>query len=179
MPGSSALKTPGVASAGLGALLLALADGIAAGWSRGTVADAIDRIEPMAETLFVPAGIGWLDRAGRLALIQDRLGPIGTGTPVLRAGTRLTGAALCDSHESAIARAVLLAGARAAEGTPLVAVVTHAAVPELAASVHEQLAAHWDIERAITSDLTSTIGSQLGPGAIGIGIAPLAFPKEP
>ncbi|MGH2633885.1 MAG: DegV family protein [Tepidiformaceae bacterium] len=176
--GMVSIENPGIASAGLGALLLSLADGVAAGWSRTEVAEAIDRIEPMTETIFVPGSVAWLERSGRLALIEDRLGPIGDRTPVLRAGTRLTGLAVCESHDAALARAVALAGARAPDGTALIAVVAHAGAPEAAERVHQQLAGRWNIARASTSDLTSTIGSQLGPGAIGIGVAPVAIPEE-
>jgi len=172
--GAVNIENPGMASAGLGALLLSVAAGVAAGWSRAELAAAIDRVEPMAETLFVPASLAWLERSGRLALIEDRLGVLGEALPVLRVGTRLTGASAGETQEAALAQAVELAGARAPEHAPLVALVVHASAPDLATAVQRQLAQRWKITYAITTDLTSTIGSQLGPGAIGIGVAPVA-----
>ena len=172
------IENPGIASAGLGALLLSISAGVATGWSRAELADAIDRLEPMTETLFVPASVAWLERSGRLALIEDRLGSLAGRVPVLRVGTRLTGAIAAESHDSALAKAVQVAGARAAAGTGFVALIAHAGAPDVAARVQQQLSETWNVTRCVVADLTSTIGSQLGPGAIGIGLAPAVTPKE-
>jgi len=176
--GSVRIENPGIASAGLGALLLSISAGVSAGLSRAELTDAIDRLEPMTETLFVPARLTWLERSGRLALIEDRLGSLAGMVPVLRVGTRLTGVTAAETHDAALARAVELAGARAPAGTEFVALVAHAGVPDIAASIQQRLRETWHVTHAVITDLTSTIGSQLGPGAIGIGLAPVAMPEE-
>jgi fatty acid-binding protein DegV len=35
------------------------------------------------------------------------------------------------------------------------------------------MAARWPIAELVVTELSATIGSQLGPGAVGIGVAPL------
>ena len=162
----------GVASAGLCSLIVSLLRGVRAGWTRDQLLDAIDRIGPQCDTLFVPADTRWLEVAGRLPLIEDRLGEVGDGFPVVRAGTRITGVALCDSLESAIREAAKRAGARSKAGTELVVTIDHAdraaAVPIAEAAVREQ----WPVAQVLVTQLSATFGAQLGPGAVGIGVAP-------
>ncbi len=167
------ILNPGVASAGLCSLLAALAPLAGAGRRRDEVIAALDTIEPQCDTIFVPAQSRWLEQAGRLPLIQDRLGEIGDGTPVVRVGTRITGVALEPSHEAAIARAIQVAGTRADPGQRLIATITHANASELASDVGARLRQRWPIDQFITTELSSTLGAQLGPGAIGIGVAPV------
>jgi fatty acid-binding protein DegV len=52
--------------------------------------------------------------------------------------------------------------------------VTHADAPQLADEVAARMQARWDIARLVITELGSTLGSQLGPGTIGIGVAPVA-----
>ena len=46
--------------------------------------------------------------------------------------------------------------------------------PELAARAAQMMRARWRVEELIVTNLSGTIGSQLGPGAVGIGVAPVA-----
>ncbi|HEX6032030.1 MAG TPA: DegV family protein [Tepidiformaceae bacterium] len=166
------ILNPGVASAGLCSFIVSISAGVKRSWHRERVLAAVDEIEPLCDTLFVPAEVKWLDRAGRLQLIGDRLGEIGESIPVVRVGTRMTGVALADTHEGALKRAVDTAGQRAADA-PLIVTVDHADAPELAARVGEMMRGRWNVERLIITELSATIGSQVGPGAIGIGVAPV------
>ncbi len=168
------ILNPGVASAGLCSFVLSLAAGAAEGWDLPRALVAVDEIEPLCETVFVPADTEWLQRAGRMQLIEDRVGELGDGTPVVRVGTRVTGVAIGDSHAAALRTAVDTAGQRAGDGTPLIVTVDHADDAELAERVGEMMRKRWNVERLIVTELTSTIGSQLGPGAVGIGVAPVA-----
>ncbi|MGE5594970.1 MAG: DegV family protein, partial [Hyphomicrobiales bacterium] len=81
---------PGVASAGLCALLITLIDGLERGWGRKEVLDAIDGLAPQCDSLFAPADVAWLERAGRLKLVEEKLGEVEDGSPVVRVGTRIT-----------------------------------------------------------------------------------------
>lgn len=168
---------PGVSSAGLCSLLVSLAVGIERGWSGARVSEAIDAAGPECDTLFVPASLDWLERSGRLALIEEKLGELDGRFPVVRAGSRVTGAGVCDSHAAAIEMAVERAGARVAAGNPLIVTIDHAADPALAARVALAARARWDVADLIITELSATMGSQFGPGAVGIGVAPMP-PKE-
>ena len=66
----------GVGSAGLGALLMSLAACAKAGATVDALLAAIDDLEPRADSLFVPADLAWLARAGRLQMLEERLGPL-------------------------------------------------------------------------------------------------------
>ena len=166
------ILNPGVASAGLCSLLIALAPLAAHGRRRADIIAALDTVEPQCDTLFVPADVSWLQRAGRIPLIEDRLGPIGEGTPVVRVGTRITGVALEASRDAAITRAVQLAASRADPGQGLIFTVSHANDPQGAAEVANALRRRWTVDRLVVTELSSTLGAQLGPGAVGIGVAP-------
>lgn len=168
------ILNPGVASVGLCALLTSLAPGVTAGWTREHVINVLDIIEPQCETLFVPADTTWLERAGRMPLIEDRIGQVDGATAIVRVGTRITGVTQESTRAAAIAKAVAIAGARADPGSRLNVTVTHADAPQLADEVAARMRARWSVARMVVTELGSTLGSQLGPGTIGIGVAPVA-----
>jgi DegV family protein with EDD domain len=163
---------PGVASAGLCSLMTALAPYAKAGQPLDVLLAAIDLLEPYCDTLFVPDSTTWLEAGGRLPLIEDRIGEIDGGTPIVRVGTRITGVSREETHEAAIDRAVATAGNRAGDGTQVIVSITHASAQELADEVADRLQRRWNVVRTVITELSSTLGSQLGPGAIGIGVAP-------
>ena len=162
----------GVHSAGLCSLLLTLAGGIDAGWDRARVLAAVDDFGPQCDTLFVPATVEWLERSGRLPLIEDRLGEMDEGAPVVRVGTRITGVARATDQASSLQDAVRRAVTRVSDGRAIVATVAHAAAPGLAEEAAEMVRRERTVARLVVTELSATIGSQLGPGAVGVGIAP-------
>jgi DegV family protein with EDD domain len=168
------ILNPGVASSGLCSFVLSLAEGVKAGWGLPRALIAVDEIEPLCDTLFVPADVEWLDRAGRLRLIEDRIGEINEGIPVVRVGTRITGVAAAESQEAALSRAVETAGQRAGDGTPLIVTIDHADNADLAERAAKMVTDRWTVERVVVTEISATIGSQVGPGAVGIGVAPVA-----
>ncbi len=163
---------PGVASAGLCSLMMALSPYARAGQPMDVLLAAIDLLEPYCDTLFVPASPRWLAESGRLALIEDRIGEIGGGTPIVRVGTRITGVSLEASHEAAVERAAQVAGLRAGDGTQIIVTIAHADDAALAAHIADLLQRRWNVVRTIVTELSATLGSQLGPGAVGIGVSP-------
>jgi DegV family protein with EDD domain len=163
---------PGAASAGLCSLTVSLGAVARAGCDRDKLLAAVDEFGPMCDTLFVPADVAWLERAGRLPLIEDRIGEIAGGVPVVRVGTRITGVALAGDRQQALQRAVATVAARAGTGRSLIVTIDHADAPDAAAEMTEMAQASLDIARLIVTELSATIGSQLGPGAVGIGVAP-------
>lgn len=165
------LLNPGIASAGLGALLLSLAPLAQAGAPIDELLDALERMEAGCDVLLVPRETRWLEWSGRLALIEERLGPVADRSPVVRVSSRFTGVTACQGFPEALEEAVARVGQRA--GTHEVnAVVTHAANPEMAAWTAEKMTERWKTANIVIGELGATIGSQLGPGAIGIGVAP-------
>jgi fatty acid-binding protein DegV len=89
-------------------------------------------------------------------------------------GTRITGVAVGDTHAAALRIAVDTAGQRAGDGTPLIVTIDHADDAELAEKVGQMMQSRWKVEQLIITELSPTIGSQVGPGAVGIGVAPVA-----
>jgi DegV family protein with EDD domain len=162
---------PGVASAGLGALVCALHAGVGAGWEVQRFAAAVDEYAPLCDALFLPAELSWLERSGRLALIEDKLGRLGEEHAVVRLGTRITGVLACESRRDALERLVQTVGLRAGD-RPLIVSVDHAGAPEQAERLCRMMEKRWKVDRLIQSELSSTFGSQLGPGSVGIGVAP-------
>jgi len=162
---------PGVASSGLCSLLLTLSEGLVRGWDRRELLDAIDSLAPRCDSVFVPASAAWLERSGRLALIRDRLGDVDGGHLVVRVGTRITGVALAETRDEALARAVAAVGQRAGDG-PVVVTIAHAAAPDAAWALEQFARAELPVAQLVVTELSATFGSQLGPGAVGIGVAP-------
>jgi len=168
----------GVASAGLCSLLVTLSHGIRAGWDRQQLLDAVDELGPQCDSLFVPRNVDWLERSGRLGLVEEKFGELDGALPIVRVGTRIIGVAQADDHASAIAAAAMRAGARLAHGKDVVVTITHAVNEGLAAKALAAVEANWNVTRAITTELSATIGTQLGPGTVGIGIAPAPAPSQ-
>ena len=163
---------PGVSSAGLCSLLVSLALGLERGWSREELLGAIDRLGPQCDTLFVPGSVDWLERSGRLGLIEERIGECDGGTPVVRVGSRLSGVVLAETHAEALAEAARRVVARAPAGHPLVVTIDHAVHPGAAAALRTAVEGLCTVERLIVTELSPTYGSQLGPRSAGIGVAP-------
>lgn len=169
---------PGVASAGLCSLAVVLAERAMGGATKDDLLADVEEIEPLCDTVVVPADTMWLRRANRLASIEQKLGPVEDRLPVLRVSTRFTGLALADSFEQALEEAADRAGARADNDRRLVVTIDHAVAPDRAEQAAALMAARWNVARTIITELSPTIGSQLGPGAVGIGVAPLPAHAE-
>jgi len=163
----------GVGGAGLGALIVTLAELAKGGASLDGLLAAIDDLEPRCESLYVPGDPAWLERAGRLASIEERIGALDGRSPVLRLGTRITSVVAEETHEAAIEAAIERAGARSGGAGVNVSVVQGGA-SACAARVAEEVQRRWPVARLETSEMSPTHGSQLGPGSVGIGLCPVA-----
>lgn len=170
--------SPGTASAGLGALVMSLAAVVGAGANVEATMSAIEDLEPSCDSLFVPRTTEWLERAGRLALLAERLGPIDRGVPIVRTGTRLIGVALAESQEEGIEHAIELAGKRALNARAFNASVVHADAAGCAEDAAARLGARWPLASVSITDLSATYGTQLGPGTVGIGLCRLPERKD-
>jgi fatty acid-binding protein DegV len=132
----------------------------------------IDELEPKCDSIFVPGDLSSMRLSGKLSLIEDRVGGLDDETPLLRVGTRLTGLAKAETFDSAVAEAVRRVGQRPGASTPLNVTIAHASAPERANFVAEQVRGVYPVGQLSITDLAATIGAQLGPGTIGIGVAP-------
>ena len=166
------VSNAGVGGAGLGALMLSLAELANGGASTADLLAAVDELEPRCDSLYVPAEIDWLERAGRLALVEERVGTLDDRRPVVRVGTRLTGVGAEDSFESALEAAVAKVGARAG-GSGLNGSVVHAGDADCAGRAAEALKRRWNVNRIEIAGMSPTHGSLLGPGTVGIGVCPV------
>lgn len=162
---------PGVSSAGLCSLLVSLAGGLRGGWSRTELLDAVDELGPHCDALFLPAETRWLAASGRLNAIEQKLGELDGRLPIVRAGNRLNGVALVEDFAAGLMGLVELSGGRSGGG-PVVVTIDHADAPAAAREVAAAMEARWDVARLIVTGLSATLGAQLGPGTVGVGVAP-------
>lgn len=165
------ISNPGVGHAGLGALLATAADVALAGTDLDALLLRLEELGPRADALVVPETTRWLGAAGRLALVEERLGDLDGDWPVVRIGTRVTGVARASTHEEALEVAIRRVGERAGDSV-LNGVVAHAGAPGLAEEAADRLRARYRMERLIVTELSMAIGAVVGPGAVAIGIAP-------
>ncbi|GIW17674.1 MAG: hypothetical protein KatS3mg064_0831 [Tepidiforma sp.] len=165
------ISNPGVGHAGLGALLTTAAGLVQEGRPLDDLLAHLEELEPRADALVVPADTRWLEESGRLALVEEKLGELEDGLPVLRIGTRVTGVARAATHEAALEEAVRRVGQRAG-GAQLNVVVAHAAAPGLAEEAADRVRRAYAVERLIVTELSMAIGAVVGPGAVAIGAAP-------
>jgi DegV family protein with EDD domain len=161
----------GVGSAGLGALLISLAALVRDGAGVDDLVAAVDDLEPRCDSLFAAANPEWLERAGRLHLVEERLGPLDGGFPVIRLGTRITGVAIADDFEQALTLVADRVGSRAMGG-PVNVQVLHADAAEAAEGLETRLRERYAVAKLEVGELPATHGAQLGPGTVGVGMCP-------
>jgi|GEM_PF-1606382 len=161
----------GVGSAGLGALVMSLAGLAQRGATTAELVAAVDELEPRSDSLFAVAEPRWLERAGKLQMVEERLGELDGGNPVVRLGTRVTGVVLAEDFDEAVEVAVLRAGLRAGDAALNVEVL-HANAPGRAQAVASMARERYRVARLEVGELPATHGAQLGPGAVGIGVCP-------
>lgn len=172
------IVNPGVGSVGLASLLGSLAYTCEDRCEMDELLETIESLEPACNSLFVPATLEWLHRSGRLALVEERLGDLEGAYPVLRVGTRLTGVGRAASHEECLELAVGMVAGRTDSGAPLTITIAHADSGDTAQRAAKMVCAAYPDSVIGVTNLTATIGAQLGPGAIGIGAAPRGAAKE-
>lgn len=162
----------GVGSAGLGALMISLAGMVAAGAGTDELVAAVDALEPQADSLAVIRDTDWMERAGKLHLVEERLGALDGASPVVRVGTRITAVLAKDGFDAALEEAVAAVGKRAG-GRKVNAVVAHADAAADAERAAIALSGRYDVAKLVVSELPVTHGAQLGPGAVTIGLCPV------
>jgi DegV family protein with EDD domain len=167
------IVNPGVASLGLASLLVSLASDPGPSAEPQAFLDAIDQRSPRSDTLFVAPDVDWLEEAGHLRRIEERIGEVEDNVPIVRVGSRITGVELREGLPEAIRRMAEQVGRRLVNDEPAIATIAHTAMPDRAKEVQREIEGLLTIERVITTELSPTIGAQLGPGAVGVGVAPL------
>lgn len=167
------------ATAGQAALTIAAARAAQAGWSKEQVEGFVAHVAGTAETYVIAASLDQLARSGQLKRIatQSGLGPLDGATPLFRARDRLVAVARepdAGAAEEALAERVR----RAADGKPLVVVLTNARAPEAVARLRARLEERLDVAECHVTEMGATLVSLLGPGAYGLGFCPAPELKE-
>src|SRR4051794_18715863 len=167
------------AAMGNGFAVLAAARSAARGEDKATVATAARDTAAATRTLFVVDTLEYLRRGGRIGHAASMIGTALSVKPVLHvADGRVVPLEKVRTTARALVRLVQH-GVEAAAGGPVMAAVHHLAAPEraerLAADLEEQLPG---LQELYVSELGAAIGAHVGPGAVGLVVAP-AFPARP
>jgi len=156
------------------ALAVAAAEAAQAGRTREEIVHLVEDLSGAADTYLVPASTEWLRRAEKLTTLgQGPAGRLDGAIPLLRVRGRLTAIAKAPNAEAA--RALMLERVTKAvdPAREQIAVVTHAAAPELAGQVAAALSARVRCRPPLITELGPTVGTYLGPGTVGIGFCPV------
>ena len=157
-------------SLGLGLLVIRAVELLEAGRSPEEVAAELAHVRDRSNLVFTVAKVDWLLRSGRLGPGQAWLARLMGIVPVLEldpAGN-VVARARVRGHQAAreeIFRAVeegLTDARRYRIG------VVHAGVPDLAASVEEEVRRRWDPVETYCRPITAVLAAHAGPGAWGI-----------
>lgn len=161
------------AGAAQGLIALDAARLAASGVSTNDVLTCIDR--RIGETQF----LGYLDtlyylwRGGRVPRLFMWMGSLLNLKPVLElSGGRIGMVERPRTETKALGRLTAIAAERAA-GRPTRAAVMHAAEPEKAAMLAEQLESRLSIEELFITEFTPAIGAHTGPGLVGCAFHPV------
>jgi DegV family protein with EDD domain len=167
------------AAMGNGFAVLAAARSAARGEDMATVAAAARDTAAATRTLFVVDTLEYLRRGGRIGHAASMIGTALSVKPVLHvADGRVVPLEKVRTTARALVRLVQR-GVEAAAGRPVMVAVHHLAAPEraerLAADLEERLP---NLRELYVSELGAAIGAHVGPGAVGLVVAPAA-PARP
>ncbi|MDD5312838.1 MAG: DegV family protein [Dehalococcoidia bacterium] len=158
-----------VAAAAEGFVVLAAARAAAAGMKMDEVVKAARQVINSVNLYVVVDTLKYLIKGGRVPRVVGWAGSLlnikpilmlrnGEAHPVARARTYL----------SAVKQIMELSKNKIIKGLPLHMAVIHAAEPEKAAQLKEQVAASFDCAELIVTDFTPVIGAHTGPGVVGL-----------
>ncbi|MHB8574790.1 MAG: DegV family protein [Dehalococcoidia bacterium] len=155
------------------ALAIAAAEAAAAGRSRDDIVRLVEDLSASADTYLVPATTEQLRRADRLTTLgQGSVGRLDGAIPILRARGRLTAVAKAPDADAARRQMLDLVATAVDPAREQIVVVSHAAAPDLAASLAEQISARVRCRPPIITELGPAVGTYLGAGTVGIGFCP-------
>lgn len=162
---------------GAGFPALAAARASAAGADLRATAAAAEETAAGTRTLFVVDTLEHLRRGGRIGSAAAVLGSALAVKPVLHMdGGRVVPLEKVRTSSRAFNRLVQRAE-EAAGGAPVSVAVHHLAAPERAERLAEELRNRLpDLRELYVSELGAAIGAHVGPGAVGVVIAPSACP---
>jgi DegV family protein with EDD domain len=166
------------AAMGCGFAVLAAARSAAAGADAADVAESARRTAHETTTFFVVDTLEHLRRGGRIGAAAAVLGSALSVKPVLHVKDgRVVPLEKVRTGGRAMTRLVQRSVETAGEG-PVSVAVHHLAAPERAERLAEELRARLPALRELhVSELGAAIGAHVGPGSVGVVIAP--FWKEP
>jgi len=161
------------AAMGSGFAVLAAARAAAAGADADTVAAVARETAAATRTLFVVDTLEHLRRGGRIGSAASLIGTALAVKPVLHVSEgRVVPLEKVRTSARALARLVQRA-VEAADGVPVSVAVHHLAAPEraerLAAELRQQVPL---LRELLVSELGAAIGAHVGPGAVGLVVAP-------
>ncbi|MGY1642050.1 DegV family protein [Geodermatophilus sp. SYSU D00703] len=161
------------AAMGSGFAVVAAARAAAAGEDAATVAAAARETATATRTLFVVDTLEHLRRGGRIGAAASMIGTALAVKPVLHvAEGRVVPLEKVRTTARALSRLVQR-GVEATDGGPVSVAVHHLAAPEraerLAADLRDRLPG---LRELYVSELGAAIGAHVGPGAVGLVVAP-------
>jgi DegV family protein with EDD domain len=165
------------AAMGCGFPVVAAARAAAAGEDAATVAATARETAAATRTLFVVDTLEHLRRGGRIGAAASMIGTALAVKPVLHvAEGRVVPLEKVRTTARALTRLVQR-GVEAADGGPVSVAVHHLAAPDraerLAGELRERLPG---LRELYVSELGAAIGAHVGPGAVGLVVAPAPVP---
>lgn len=163
---------------GLGLAVLAGHRAAQAGGDLAQVRAAVQRVCDTVTSLLVVDTLDYLKRGGRLTGAQALVGRALQVKPLLHV---TDGRVEVRDRARTWSRALDRLGAvaeEAAAGRPVDVVVAHAAAPQRAAQVWEQLERRVDIAERLETMIGPVVGTHVGPGAVGLALVPSAEARQ-
>lgn len=160
------------ASLGQGLLVLAAARAAAEGRSHTEVAEYVRGLVPQMRVMFVVDTLDYLHKGGRIGGAQRLVGSILSIKPVLHLEDgRVEPFASIRTKAKAIQHMLdsISAEVKAAGGGVVRAGIIHASAPDVAQDVARRVREAISPAELIISELSPTIGTNVGPGTVGVG----------
>lgn len=159
------------ASLGQGLMVLAAARAAAEGKSQAEVAAYVRSIVPRMRVMFVVDTLDYLHKGGRIGGAQRLVGSVLSIKPVLHLHDgRVEPLASVRTKTKAVQHMLdaMLSEAKDSK-TPVHAGAIHAAAPEAGADIAQRIREALAPVELVVTELSPTIGTNVGPGTVGVG----------
>jgi len=154
----------------------AAARAVKAGWEPQRVLDMVSRIGRDTNVLYTLKELKYLIHGGRISHLKGLLASVLNIKPIIgvekERGTYVT-LGQARSFGNAVKGAVEHIRKRVGEGVPLRAQVVHAANPEGAQQLMDEVAAHFKVEWVPVRQLSLVLGAHVGRSMIGVCYTPV------
>jgi DegV family protein with EDD domain len=166
-------------AAPLGLMVLTAAEMAANGHAKEEIVARLEQMRRDMKVYFVVDTLEYLQKGGRIGAAAAFLGTLLKVKPILILDDGVVKPLdKVRSKRKALQRLLSELESHVSPGQPVQAIAMHAQVPDEARELEAEIRRRFNCQRAIFREVGPVVGTHAGPGLLGAGICPEAWPLE-